>query len=146
MNTIKVKEYKNHTIKIVPCEVSDSPREWSNLGKMLYLGSRYTLGDELTNKTDMQAIVDDKEMICLPVYAYIHGSIALNTTGYSCRWDSGQCGIIYVSKEVIRKEWKVKRISKKLLNTVLDNLRSEVHVNSQYINGEVYGFQVENSE
>lgn len=32
------------------------------------------------------------------VYAYIHSGITLNTSGFSCRWDSGKVGLICAPK------------------------------------------------
>lgn len=44
------------------------------------------------------------EYIILPVFKYEHGNIVLNTGGFSCPWDSGQCGWIYAHKDKFRKE------------------------------------------
>lgn len=141
--TVTVKKQDTVTIEIVPDSDSETPRSWSNLGTMLYLRNRsYTFGDREATQEEMQAILADKDMIALPMYAYMHGSVVMNTVGYSCPWDSAQVGIIFVSKEAIRKEWKVKRISAKLMETVLSNLRGEVNTYSQWLNGEVYGYRI----
>lgn len=88
----------------------------------------------------------DKYAFTLPLYLLDHSGITMNTTGFGyCDpglWDSGQVGIIYVLKSDIRKEWKVKRIGKKLKETVLKNLRSEVKTYDQYLTGDIYGYQV----
>ena len=34
-----------------------------------------------------------------PLYTYIHGGVSLSTSGFSCQWDSGQIGVILVSKD-----------------------------------------------
>ena len=56
--------------------------------------------------------------VVLPVYMYDHSGITINTTGFSCPWDSGMVGIIYVSKEKIREKFNIKRISSKLIEKV----------------------------
>jgi hypothetical protein len=57
-------------------------------------------------------------------------------------WDSGRVGYIYVSKEAVKKEWKVKRISPKLAQTIEKNLDGEVETYDSYLRGDVYGFKV----
>ena len=47
-----------------------------------------------------------------------------------------------MSKEAIRKEWKVKRISPKLLKTILSCLEGEIKTYAQWSEGQVYGYTV----
>jgi len=54
-----------------------------------------------------------KTHIILPLYLYDHSGITMNTTGFSCGWDSGQVGYIVMSYEKIRKEYNWKNITKK---------------------------------
>jgi len=136
----------NMHYNIVEDSQPTSPREFDNLGKILYTSNRHILGDENVSSEKIQYIIDSKDYIHLPVYAYIHGSIVLNTTGFSCPWDSGMSGIIYVSKNKVREDFKKKLISNKLYNTVLDILKSEVDVFSKYLNGEVYGYEILNDK
>jgi hypothetical protein len=143
MHVIEEKTEGNVTLKIVVDEDPTSPREWDNLGEILYVSSRYTLGDRKVDAEEIQAIQEDKDNLWLPVYAYIHGGTSLNTGGFGDPWDSGTSGIIYVSKEKILKEWKVKRISPKLRATVLEGLKGEVKTYSDYLEGNVYGHVIE---
>lgn len=115
-------------------------------GKIVYTSHRYLLGDERLEASVIEEIAKDPSMICLPVYAYIHGGVVLSTGPFSCMWDSGQCGIIYVSKEDIRTEWNVKRISAKLHKQVLSNLEAEVKEFSSYLEGDVYGYRILDAE
>lgn len=85
-----------------------------------------------------------KDCIWLPVYLYEHGGVAYNTTGFHCPWDSGQTGYIYVKKSKVRKEWDVKHISPRIKEVVLGCLKTEVKIFGAYINGDVFGYIVEN--
>lgn len=84
--------------------------------------------------------------IALPVYKYEHSRVAYNTTGFRCRWDSGQVGYIYVTKEDAKNNWGLKRLSPQKRQWALDILKSEVETFSQWANGEIYGFTVEDEE
>lgn len=101
INTI---EYSECKIKIYQDDDPPNPRD-NNIGQILYTSSRYTLGDRRTTASEIEAIIEDDGFIYLPVYAYVHSGTCLNTTGFSCPWDSGQCGIIYCNRESAQKEY-----------------------------------------
>ena len=143
-----------------------NPREWDNLGTIAYKHRSYILGEEkiddpiewledMLNKDRSYKHNEDRleeleelffeQYIALPLYLYDHSGITMKTTPFSCRWDSGKVGYIYVSKEAVRKEYCVKRISAKLRERVLNILEGEIEVFDQCITGDVYGFRVEDS-
>ena len=86
----------------------------------------------------------DKYFISLPVYMYEHSGITISTGGFSCSWDSGQLGFIYVSKADIRKEYGWKNITKKRIAQIAKYLDGEIKVYDQYLVGDVWGFQIGN--
>lgn len=143
-------EYRGYTIEIEQDEYAESPREWCNLGTMVCNHGRYTLGDdhlECHGKNDFKQYLKDmglelRDVVYLPLYLYDHSGITMNTTGFSCGWDSGQVGWIYISKEKIRAEYGVKKVSKKLREQIEGYLKSEVETYDQYLTGEVYSFFV----
>jgi len=94
------------------------------------------------------ALMDEfgKDNIWLPVYMYEHGNIALSTGSFACRWDSGQVGFIYVSKTKIREEYDWKNITKARIHLVEKYLKGEIETQSQWCNGEVYGYMVEGED
>lgn len=134
-----------YNIKIVQDESPESPREWDNLGTMACFHRRYNLGDKNTlNQEEVQDIYNnDKEYISLPLYLYDHSGITMNTTGFHCPWDSGQVGVIYVSRAKVRKEYSVKRISKATEAKIIEYLKNEVATYDQYLTGDVWGYVVE---
>lgn len=119
-----------------------NPRDDDNLGTIVYLSSSYSLGDKRVSRDQLNAIMNDEDNIYLPVYAYIHSGVSLNTTGFSCPWDSGQSGCIYVSKEVARKHFGVSRITKKLREKIINYLKLEVEYFNKWMNDDVYGYVV----
>lgn len=124
----------------------DNPRSWDNLGKMVCFHGRYDLGDKHDYKhqnydswDEMEKAIIKEENVCviLPLYLYDHSGITMNTTGFSCRWDSGQVGFTFVSKEMVRKEYGVKRITKSVIEKVTKVLIGEVDTYDKYLTGEL---------
>ena len=137
-------QVNGNKVAIIADDCAESPNDsMDTLGTILYKkDSRYVLGYKGVESEEMQEISRRKDVICLPVYAYIHSGVVLNTTGFSCPWDSGQSGIIYVEKERVREEYGKKTISKKLKEKVEGVLRSEVETFSMYLSGDVWGYVI----
>lgn len=117
-------------------------KDQDSFGTILYTSYRYELGDERVDGEEIERKLKDPSVIALPVYAMIHGSVQLNTTGFSCKFDSGQCGCIYITKEEVRKIWNIKRINSAKYVSVQEMLTAEIKIYSQYLAGEVYGYRI----
>jgi hypothetical protein len=141
-------EYKGHKIKVYydECAGDLNPRaEDYNFGNMVCYHSRYNLGDQLCkeNFPEPEDFIkwmksQGKEVISLPIFLYDHSGICMNTSGYSCPWDSGQVGWIYVTRKEAREEMMVSRITQKQKDKIIEWLKGEVEYYSQYIQGNVY--------
>ena len=128
-----------------------SPREDDNLAIMTCFHKRYNLGDEHNYKlSDFESweqlkkqIIKAENPICIkPLYIYNHSSVTISTTPFSCRWDSGQIGFIYIRKKDMLEEFGGKRSSKKLKSKAEKIIDNEVEVYDQYLNGEVFYFEL----
>lgn len=154
-NIVKTVKYNNLIINVMYDEYATSPREWCNLGTIVGYHGRYNLvdvdnpasGEHGSYYADFLAYLRNdslsiRDVIYLPVYAYIHSGLSLSTAPFSCSWDSGQVGYIYVPKSEVRQEFSTKRVSQKLFNKVEDILASEIKIFSQYLGGEIYAFEI----
>lgn len=88
----------------------------------------------------------EREYVALPLYLYDHSGITMSTGAFSCPWDSGQVGIVYVSKCKALKEWGRKRWTKDLQDKVIACLEREVSTYDQFLRGEVYGYRIVEEE
>ena len=142
------------TIRIEQDSNPESPREWSNMGTMIAFHGKYNLGDsghgfnsdDYDGWDELEAAIRRKYgrgCIILPLYLYDHSGITMNTTGFSCRWDSGRVGFIVASLAKVRECFMVKRVTDKVRERAIESLRSEVAVYDQYLTGDVYGFIME---
>ena len=101
--------------------------------------------DEYPNPFDdefKEILAKCKDIVVLPVYMYDHSGITINTTGFSCGWDSGQIGWIWATKEEICKEYGCKILTKKIREKVEEVLRNEIKILDCWIRDEIYGYVV----
>jgi len=146
----------------------ESPRNWDNLGTMVCAHRRYNLGDEsgldealsIINEhlSDRQldemgfdsshvpdiekALEATGKVVMLPLYLYDHSGITMSTSRFSCSWDSGKVGFIFVSKAKLKTEYGWSRMSKARLEKVYSYLQGEVETYDTFLRGDVWGFQV----
>ena len=162
---METQEHKGYTIELTQDPYPDNPRDWDNLGTMVCWHPRYILGDEQP-KCDpteykfemlpvlMQFAIEDndnwamgakwldKNYIMLDLHVYEHGGITMSTGSFSCPWDSGQVGFIYVSVEDIKKEYGWKRLTRKRRQLIESYLRNEVKTYAMYLEGDVWSIRI----
>ena len=77
-----------------------------------------------------------KRNLCiLPLFLYDHSGITMSTAAFSCGWDSGQVGYIYLTKE----KWDQGFDRDFVQEEAAKYLTGEVETYDQYLTGEVYG-------
>jgi len=142
---------KNLKLEVVEDMHPFDPREDDNLTTMICFHRRYNLGDKHSYKhsnynnweemkTDI--IKQENAAIIYPLYLYDHSGITISTTPFGDRWDSGQIGFVYISKQSICKNFNVKRITQKVKELATLVLQDEVKVYDKYIMGEAWGFRI----
>ena len=141
--------YKGYTIQIHADEDPLNPRtDYDCLGTMVCFHKRYDLGDKHTISHSDYAGWDEMEeairkdldaVVVLPLYLYDHGGITMSTGQFSCRWDSGQVGFIYATREKVFKEFGRKDLAK-AIERATKVLEGEVETYDHYLRGDVYGY------
>ena len=130
-------------VVVVNDDCSESPREFSNVGKMVCWHKRYKLGDKheyaCPENFQEQMIVNDSDIIILPVYMLDHSRVQLSTGAFSCPWDSGQIGWIYCTKNTVIENWGTWDDSSK--ESARKCMINEVECYSDYMNGDVFGYE-----
>ena len=81
--------------------------------------------------------------ITVPVFMYEHSGISISTTPFSCSWDSGSVGFGYVSKEKIRTEFQITRITPTRYREAVNGLTAQVEYFDNIIQGNCYQWAVE---
>jgi hypothetical protein len=100
-------EYKGHTIRLYPDRDTEDPRNaFEHLATFAFFHKKYRLGDKVEIKsedypgwTEMERDIvrKYKPSYITPVYMYDHSGLTLSTTPFSCPWDSGRVGFMWIS-------------------------------------------------
>lgn len=155
MDPIETFKHKKLTVKIYMDEDPISPREWDNLGVMVCWHTRYALGDNHTYSTPQEFITETRKNIAviLPLYLYDHSGLGMATrnTAYPFNdpWDAGQVGYIYVTKDRLRHEYDITdgaEIPQAVAEKALKMLQGEVKAYDQFLQGDVYGYVLEDNK
>jgi hypothetical protein len=143
-------------LRVVQDSNGDSPRNWDNLGTMVCFHNRYDLGDKHSYNADDYSGWEEMEKtilkqegrgtIILPLYLYDHSGISMRTSAFSCRWDSGQVGFIVANGKEVLSEFGGKIVTKKLRERIGGILEGEVETYTQYLEGDIYGYVIEDEE
>lgn len=169
MDNIQELDYKNYKIKIVYDESAESPEEfgddnlflvgyhrdfWVDRKKTKYnkeSGQRITIDNGISQGLAQSIFNNGKYEDSSPCYeakeylkkyhifalsAYIHSGVSLYLGNHKvCQWDSCQVGLVFVAKS----EWKRKDKALKIAEGLVESW-------NDYLSGQVYGFQVLDSE
>ena len=131
-----------------------NPREDDNFSKMVCFHSRYTLGDKHDINSDDYNSWDEMEKaikkelkaaIILPLYLYDHSGITISTSPFSCRFDSGQIGFVYCTREDLKSLGTNRKLGSRV-ERAMKLIEAEVNEYDHYLTGEVYGYEICNDD
>ena len=152
----------DYELRIYQDENPMNPREeFDNLSTMAFFHRQYNLGDkdlcikgidgeyftiDSKNYNDWDEMESDiekhfKPVVIYPVYMYDHSGITISLNDFNDRWDSGMIGFVFVSRQKAIEEFG-KRITKKILETIRNNVRGEIEIYDSYLRGDVYGYKL----
>ena len=140
-----------YTVKVVQDNYLMNPREeYDNLCTMVCFHRRYNLGDRnhgFTPESIRKYLSENKKTVFWkPLYLYDHSGITISTGPFSCSWDSGQVGYIFIERDRFLKEFGFKKMTKKAKERLEALLEGEVETYDNFLTGKVYGYRVEDEE
>ena len=146
MEAVETKRIGKYEIEIIQDSDPESPREWDNLGTMICQHRRYNLGDkhdyyldECESWSDVQKELEYPPVI-LNLYLYDHSGITISCEPFGDKWDSGQVGFIFATKDNLLKEYG--KVDEEVIQKAINVLKGEVETYDQYLTGDVYGYKV----
>ncbi len=163
--------YGNLTVKIKYDKSPLHPRvDWDPAGTMICWHSNYRLGDKEESKKyedsddlfrSISGVNDDKEYTTtellelakekayiLPLFLYDHSGITMSTGSFSCQWDSGQVGWIFIMKDNKElKSWTEPWLKGRSIEEAAYGLmKGEVKHYDDFITGNVFGYSVKDDD
>ena len=139
---------KKFELKIVQDNYPDNPRHDDNVTTMVCFHKRYELGDKTDYRSDdydswdemkEQIEKDNNVLMIKPLYMYDHSGITISTSSFSCNWDSGQIGWVFIDKKKLNDMCGEGTYTDKELDEWLEG---EVDTYDKYLTGDVWGYQV----
>jgi hypothetical protein len=133
-----------------------NPREWDNIGTMVCWHPDYLLGDEQITRdqeviqNEINEIIEGGAVI-MPLYLMDHSGISMSTSSGMFKafdaegWDWGQVGFIYASYAKLKNEF-TSTSEGDLINKGEKTLTAEVEVYDSYLQGEIYGYVIEDKD
>jgi len=150
MDEKPIAEYKNvergELLKIYRDENPESPRTRCNIGVMVCWHRMYDLGDKHGFRTPddfREWVKKNKHPVVIPLYLYDHSGISISVNDnypFNYRWDSMQVGYIYATRDAIIKEYG--KCGKEEIVKAMGHLMGEVETYNQYLEGDIYGFEL----
>ena len=117
------------------------PAEEFDPFEILYTSTHYTLGTRhMGSGEDIEEYakeIEEEGGLVLPVFAYIHGGVSMSTGSFGDPWDSGQSGVIVLSKE----DWD-KHFPGYEKERIYEAMSATVKTFGKWANGEVYYFEI----
>lgn len=84
------------------------------------------------------------DLVVLPIFLYDHSGLTMNTSGFSCQWDSGQVGYIWTTyKKAMEAMRHPEGTKKELRERIIEDLQDEVSMYDKYLQNDCYGYIME---
>lgn len=142
MHIVETKTVGTKTMRVVVDPAPLNPRVGYDCATTMWCWhGRYTLGDEADRPSEpmtdaqIRALMrrrKDPVVAIKPVYMCDHSGLTISTTPFSCIWDSGQIGWVFITRSQ-SAEW----------GGDLDKaIEAEVSSYDHYLRGDCYGYEV----
>lgn len=92
-----------------------------------------------------EAIQRCSDIVSNPLYLYDHSGITISMGRFSCAWDSGQVGFIFMTKAQILDCYMkpaTARLTPALKAKALELMEGETKTYDSYLTGDVYGYTI----
>lgn len=105
-------------------------------------GNETELSEVILEQMQLKNLMElaEKSHCILSIYMYDHSGLTINTTGFSCPWDSGCLGWIYASHNKVKEEFG--EVTPETIKKAENLLVGEVKDYDHYLTGQCYGFRL----
>ena len=118
-----------------------NPREeFDQLCTLVCWHRRYTLGDshEWHDPQEFLRAIEDRPHLKLPLYFYDHSGITIATQPFSCPWDSGQVGWVFIERCDFQLLGDPNNSETSAQDRAMAAMRAEFAEYDQFISGDIW--------
>lgn len=107
----------------------------------------YINQEDFNSLSEIERFLFRNNYIFKKVYLYSHSGETISDTPFSCGFDSGTMGFLYISKQEIRNLYGVKKITKKILNKINEEMSDFINNTwDGYVCGDCLSVEVTDSK
>ncbi len=138
-------------VQITDDEYPLHPRlDFDCVGQIYALHKRYDFNEIKLDNSYCHSWDDELELlyanfdiaVILPLYLLDHSGLTVSSNPFGCRFDSGQLGYIFITKNRLRQAFNCKYITRNILAKGIECLKSEIKMLDQFLNGDIYVVRV----
>lgn len=136
----------NQKLKIIYDDDAQNPRKcFDTLCTILSSDDRFA-DVHIKSREELEQWKSDNPIVLeFPLYAYEHSNVSLSISDdypFNDKWDAGQIGIIVVTRNSMKDIMDYSNLTKKRAENLKKLVESEIEIFNDYINGNVYGFEI----
>ena len=132
-------------------DYAENPREWDNVCTIVSGNGDQGIGDHgyRLEKDKMKSFIENlktqPDTYWKYIYIYDHTGQTISLTPFNDPWDSGCCGVIFVTKETLQKEC-IGVTDENWQQRAQQIAESEIEIYDAYISCEVYGYEIQQKQ
>mgnify|MGYP004006802699 FL=1 len=142
-------EKDGQSLKILYMEYPESPRkDFDHISTIIMdSNTRHNFSDvKISSEEELKEWKDENDVVLtFPLNCYQHSGISLSISNeypYNDKWDAEQIGEIVVTRKSMKEMWGNSYLTKKNTETLTNAVKGEIEQLTQWLNGEVYGYQL----
>ena len=124
---------RGYEVTIERDEIPQSPDEYEPDRVFIYADSKHLSVTAMKERMEKEGTLEDYDE--LPLYAHVHGSITISSKPFTCGWDSGRIGSIYVRPGA----WCA-------MGEEHEEIEAWIAMWNQYLSGDVWDVAVKNRQ
>lgn len=100
--------------------------------------------DECYSWDDEKKVLEDSDLDIVYIrdlYLFDHGGLVLSTSSFNDRWDSGQLGLIYITKKKLINYFGDDRLDEERIKEINRLLKGYIDNYNNILNGQVFGYR-----
>ena len=130
------------------CDPENPRRDFDQVSTIIMdENANYTFSDvQVSSEEELKEWKEQNDVVLtFPLNCYEHSGVSLSISNgypYNDQWDAGQIGEVVVTRKSMKEMWGISYLTKKNTEMLTNAVEAEIEQLTQWLNGEVYGYQL----